>query len=587
MRPWFHLCRELETILTSVATGQAGLDPDFQPDVRPADPRFGDYQANGVLAYAKAHKTNPRAVARQLVDTLKAAGTFDPADVTVSIAGPGFINLKLSPAFLTRWLQTYRSEEALRAAAGETYAGRKVVVDFSSPNTAKQMHVGHIRSTVIGEAIARLLAFCGATVHRDNHIGDWGTAFGMLILAIKREGANLDAMGPQDLPEIERLYKAGYALTRESEDELKAARRELVKLQNGDAENRHLWRQITRISWDAFQEIYDRLGITYDTVLGESFYEDQVGDVCAELEKLGIAEESQGALVVFHPEHPRFARQPFIIRKSDGASNYATTDLATARYRVEALGADSFIVLTDARQQDHFQQLFLTVDKWFKATGRPVPGMHHVWFGTVLGEDGKAIKTKSGEPVRLRALLDEAVDRARAVVLEKNPDLPAAERDRIAEVVGIGAVRYADLAQNRTSDYIFNWDKVLSFEGNTAPYLLYAGARIHSILRKAGLNHGQGEDGASDLETEQELALARKLLAFVDAVDMTLADLRPHVLCTYLFELAGAFSSFYNADKVMTDDPGTRARRILLCNRTLTVLQTGLHLLGLETLERM
>jgi len=306
-----------------------------------------------------------------------------------------------------------------------------------------------------------------------------------------------------------------------------------------------------------------------------------------ELAETGISEESEGAVVVFHPGHKRYAKQPLLIRKRDGASNYATTDLATVLYRIEELKADGMLYVVDSRQSDHFQQLFLTVEKWFKTTGRKIPWMEHVSFGSVLGENGKPIKTKEGGSIKLKELLKEAVNRSEAIVREKNPDLPDDEVDKVARVVGLGAIRYADLSQNRTSDYLFSWDRMLSFEGNTAPYLLYAVARIHSIFRKAGVQEDEQFPEAGEFATDEEKSLARKLLSFPSTIDLVLSDLRPHVLCTYLYELAGVFSTFYNANKVIVEEENIRQRRLLLCSRTLTVMETGLHLLGLETLKRM
>lgn len=588
-RPWFHMAREIERAVAAVASELEAFGEGFSPDVRPADPRFGDFQVNGVLPYAKEQKTNPRALGEELLRALRASAAFPEESFELELAGPGFINFRLTPTYLLNWLEAYGTETALRNAAGDVYAGKTVVVDYSSPNTAKQMHVGHIRSTVIGEAISRLLDFCGARVIRDNHIGDWGTQFGILILAIQEAGVDLDSLGDAAVPTLERLYKTGSAQTKDDPAALERARGELVKLQQGDPENTELWKKITAVSWASFQQNYDMLGVKFDVVLGESFYRDQVDRVYSELQEAGIAEESQGALVVFHPEHPRFKEQPMLLRKRDGASNYATTDMATALYRVEHFGADAFLILTDTRQRDHFEQIFLTFRKWMRWKDIPVPEMEHIMFGTVLGEDGKAIKTRSGEPVLMRDLLLEGIRRAHGVVEEKNASLPAEEKEQIARVVGIEAVRYADLSQNRSSDYKFQWDKLLSFDGNTAPYLLYAIARIHSIFRKAGLDPLAAElgEGATAFETETELALARKLMGFVNAINMTLGDFRPHLLCTYLYELAVSFSSFYNADKVMVEDPAVRARRQLLCARTLLILETGCHLLGMETLERM
>ncbi len=584
---WFHPSKEIDRILKDAAKN-AGIEGDFQPQIRTADPRFGDFQANGVLPLAKAAKTNPRALAEKIVEALKNSPEYDCELIDVSIAGAGFINFSLKPKFLNAWLEKYKGEAELSNAASKFFDGKKMIIDYPSPNTAKQMHVGHLRPMVIGEAVKRLLKFCGANIETDNHVGDWGTNFGILIYGIKTQNYNLDSSNENSLEELEQMYKRGSALAKESEEAANAAREELVKLQNGDPENVALWNEINKVSVSAFDKMYERMNITIDHTLGESFYRDKVGRIYDELTQAGIAEEDQGALVVFLRDHDRFKTQPFIVRKSDGASNYASTDLATLLYRVENFKAEEVVYVTDGRQQDHFQQLFLTAKKWFDAKGYKLPDLRHVWFGTILGEDGKAIKTKSGEPVRLKALLDEAVSRAKAVVKEKNPDISEEEADKIANTVGIAAIRYADLSQNRTSDYVFSWNKLLAFDGNTAPYLLYAVARMHSIFRKAGVSpDADFASDASTIETEQEIALARKLLALPYVFELTLSELRPHFLCNYLFELAGMFSTFYNADKVIVDDKGVMARRLMLCSRTMRVLETGLKLLGIEPLEKM
>jgi arginyl-tRNA synthetase len=584
----FDVAAHLDASLRSIAD-QLGLTiRGFDPEVRVADPAHGDFQANGALAFAKREKQNPRALAQQFLD---AAGILRE-DFDLSLAGPGFINFRLKPAALLTWLQSHDSEQHLQAGAARAHAGQTWVVDYSSPNTAKQMHVGHLRSAVIGEAICRLLAFTGAKVIRDNHLGDWGTQFGKLIYGYKR-WADEAALAADPIEELERLYKLGHAATPDGSPELDEARAELVKLQTGDPQNVALWKKFSDVSLAAFQQIYDRLGIRFDHNLGESFYNDKVDRVYRELTEAGLAEDSAGALVVFHDEHPRFSRNaerpnPFMVRKADGASGYASTDLATALYRTEHFQADGIVVVTDFRQGDHFEQLFLTVRKWFAAKKYRVPELHHVTFGAVTGEDGKALKTRDGGVIKLKALLDEAEERAFTLVSEKSPDLPEAERREIARAVGVGAVQYADLCQNRSSNYVFAWDKMLSLDGNTAPYLLYAVTRVRSIFRKADLDPAQPPTaGARAPETAQELALARKLVQFADAVRLATAQLRPHFLCLYLFELAGAYSGFYAADKVIVDDPAVRARRLLLCHRTLIVLETGLHLLGLRTLERM
>ncbi len=580
----FHVAQHLDAKLREAATGLGLMERGFEPDIRVADPAHGDFQANGALAFAKREKQNPRALAQQVVDAL------DPAlkaACNISLAGPGFINIRLRPATLLAWLQASDSEEHLRSGASAARHGQTWVVDYSSPNTAKQMHVGHLRSAVIGEAICRLLEFGGAKVVRDNHLGDWGTQFGKLIYGFKR-WADLAALAADPIEELERLYKLGHAATPDGSPELEEAKRELVKLQNRDPENVVLWQKFSEASLAAFQQIYDRLGIRFDHFLGESFYNDRLARIYRELAETGLAQESDGALVVFHPEHPRFKTQPFLIRKADGASNYASTDLATAAWRAEHFKADGIVVVTDFRQADHFEQLHLTVRKWFTAKNYRVPELHHVTFGAVTGENGKALKTRDGGVIKLKALLDEAEERAYALVSEKSPDLPEAERRDIARAVGVGAVQYADLAQNRSSNYVFSWDKMLALDGNTAPYLLYAVARVRSIFRKAELDPATPPvAGATAPETTPELALARKLVQFADAVQLATAQLRPHFLCLYLFELAGAYSGFYAADKVIVDDPAIRARRLLLCHRTLVVLETGLHLLGLRTLGRM
>ncbi|HVZ63455.1 MAG TPA: arginine--tRNA ligase [Lacunisphaera sp.] len=580
----FNVASHLENALKSAASRLGWADRGFEPEVRVADPAHGDFQANGTLAFAKKERQNPRALGQQLLEALSGLTAF----FDISLAGPGFINFRLKPDALLGWLQAHDSEEHLSSGAAGAKRGQTWVVDYSSPNTAKQMHVGHLRSAVIGEAICRLLEFSGAKVVRDNHLGDWGTQFGKLIWAYKRQ---LDeaALAADPLNEFERLYKLGNNAAEADPAVLAEAQQELVKLQAGDAANLAIWKKINDASLAAFQAIYAQLGIRFDFTLGESFYNDKVERVYRELTEAGLAQESQGALVVFHEDHPRFKTQPFIIRKKDGAANYASSDLATALYRAERFHADGIVVVTDFRQADHFEQLFLTLPKWFAARGYRLPELHHVTFGTVLGEDGKALRTRDGGNIRLKELLDEARARAFDLVTSKNPDFPEAERRAIAGVVGVASVQYADLAQNRSSDYVFAWDKMISLEGNTAAYLLYAVARIRSIFRKAGLDPATPPvAGASAPATPQELALARKLVKFSDATQLALNTLRPHFLCLYHYELAGEFSAFYAADKVIVDEPAVRARRLLLCHRTLIVLETGLHLLGLRTdLTRM
>lgn len=583
----FSLESYLNDKLIKAAVSLPNFGDDFDPEIRPADERFGDFQANGALSYLSRRKENPRAGAQQLLEAFKQQDNL----FEVSLAGPGFLNFKLKDAGVVEWLKAFHSENSYQGHYKSIFSGKTVVIDYSSPNTAKRMHVGHLRSMVIGEALQRFIRFGGGNVIRDNHIGDWGTQFGILLMQIKEKHYDFNETPEQAIETLEGLYQAGSAKTKEDPKALEVARQELVKLQQGDAENLNLWKKINEISYRSFENIYKRMDVTFDYVLGESFYRDKVETVYKELQKHHLAELDQGALVVFHPEHSRFKTQPFIVRKSDGASNYASTDLATVRYRIENFKADAIIYVTDCRQRDHFEQLFLTIKKWFQLEQWKTPELYHVYFGTVLDANGKAIKTREGKPIQLQALLDDAVARAYTLICEKSPDLSDEEKHHVAEVVGVGSIKYADLSQERTGNYRFEWNKMINFDGNTAPYLLYAIARIHAIFRK--LNLKTLEEIASSLEelntfsTETERTLAHKLLAFPMALNLSLKELKPHWLCRYLFELAGTFSSFYNADKVMVDDLKIRSVRLLLCKATLSTLEAGLHLLGLEILERM
>jgi arginyl-tRNA synthetase len=577
----FDLVPALDSLLLETASSIDEFSDLFEPQTRAADERFGDFQANGVLPFAKRTNQNPRELAQKLIDALPHTDEW-----MVEIAGPGFINFSLRAPAQLEWIRQFGSSQNLKDA---TQGGKasKVVIDYSSPNTAKQMHVGHIRSTIIGESIARMLAFQGHEVVRDNHLGDWGTQFGILLLAIKEQKISLDQLGKDPIARLEDLYREGNARVKEDESALKQARQELVKLQDGDEENLALWEKIRDISMSSFLKIYDLLDVQFDHSLGESFYRDKVDAVYEGLSTHQICQEDDGALVVFHPEHKRFAKQPFIIRKSDGASNYATTDLATLSYREKEWQSGQIIYVTDGRQRDHFEQLFLTAGKWFEAEKRNLPTLSHVWFGTILGEDNKAIKTRDGQPIKLIDLLEEAIRRAADMVRQKNADLSEEEVNRRSRVIGLGAVKYADLSQDRTLDYVFSWDKMLAMQGNTAPYLQYAVARTHSIFRKMECSASDTFASARCPESEPEKKLSRKLIFFPLALKQATRELKPHFLCTYLYELATEFSSFYNQEKVMVDDPAARDLRLVLCASTQSVLTTGLGLLGIETLEEM
>ena len=577
----FNLLKFFENVVIKAAAGVEIIDSSFDPQVRVADERFGDFQANGVLPFAKKNGLNPREITQNLVEKIHGNEFWE-----TSIAGPGFINFKLSPEFLLKWLVELGDTEVTKKLL-TTDSPQKIILDFSGPNTAKQMHVGHIRSTIIGESLARLLTLQGHKVIRDNHLGDWGTQFGILLYAIKRSGISLDNLGDEPVATLEDLYRQGNAWVKEDEKALNEARQELVKLQDGDNENSSLWQKIRDLSLGSFDKIYELLDVKFDHAHGESFYRHQVSEVYSALLKHEICKEDQGALVVFHPEHKRFAKQPFIIRKSDGASNYATTDLATISYRVREWNADHIIYVTDGRQRDHFEQLFMTTDKWFGNEKISCPILSHVWFGTILGEDNKAIKTRDGQPVKLMDLLNEAIERAKNMVRAKNPNLTEQEIENRAKAIGLGAVRYADLSQDRTLDYVFSWDKLLALQGNTAPYLQYAVARIHSIFRKAKVDRLNLSIPEIPPQSEPEKKLARKILSFPLTVEQTTKELKPHTLCVYLYELATEFSSFYNQEKVMVEDKDIQNLRLFLCAKTQAVLEIGLDILGIQTLEEM
>ncbi len=583
----FSIGDNLQKTLTKLALECPLFDPTFDPEIRLAEERFGDFQANGILSYCKRNQQDPRAAAQRLCDAL---GANNPS-FQVTVAGAGFLNVTLTDSAMLAWLQRFHTEASYEGQLSSVFSGKTVVVDYSSPNTAKRMHVGHLRSMVIGEALQRLIRFSGGKVIRDNHLGDWGTQFGILLMEIKAEKYDFQGTPEVVMERIEQWYQQGVQKAKTDPQALEAARRELVCLQQGDATNVSLWKRINQISYESFEAIYQRMGVAFDFVLGESFYRDQLPAVYESLQACGLATLDQGALVVFHPEHPRFCKQPFLIRKSDGASNYASTDLATARYRAEHFQADAILYVTDARQCDHFEQLFLTVQKWFAAEKRPIPALYHAPFGMVLDGSGKAIKTREGKPVLLQQLLDEAVARAYALISQKSPDLSEEEKHQVAEVVGCGAIQYADLSQDRTSNYRFEFDKMVRFEGNTAPYLLYAVARIYAIFRKASIEHATYDFSAvrslSSFSTQTERSLAHKLLDFPMILSLSLKELKPHHLCRYLYELAGSFSTFYNADKVMVEKAAIRDLRLLLCQATLSTLETGLHLLGLRTLKKM
>jgi arginyl-tRNA synthetase len=581
---------------------------DVPPHVQAsADARFGDYQSNVAMLLAKQQKANPRQVAQQIIDKL------DVADIsaTPEIAGAGFINFRLKPEWLVAQFGRLIADDRLGVPAPAQ--PKKFVIDFSSPNVAKPMHIGHIRSTILGDALARIAAFVGHSVVRDNHIGDWGTQFGMLLLGWKTQ-LNREALKADPIGEMERLYRSISPQCDEKKPEFNAevrtaARQELVKLQEGDEENLAIWHEMQKLSQVQFDEIYARLGVKFDVMLGESFYNPQLKGIVDDLRARGIAVESEGAWCVFSdgatkPEEDPFQikdkdgwkANPALVQKYDGAFNYTTTDLATLEYRLKTWSPDEILVLTDGRQQLHFRQVIAIFRRWHPELAGTVR-MSHVWFGAILGADGKPFKTRSGDTVKLAELLDEAEERAFAVVTEKAKERaqaaggdgelqPEAERREIARIVGLGAVKYADLLPNRQSDYIFSWDKMLSFQGNTAPYLQYSYVRIRSIFRKGGEESGT-QPSEVNLAEPAEFALAKKLLQFGEVLPLVLDDYRPNLLANYLYELAATFHSFFESCPVLKSEGVTRASRLALCDVTARVLKQGLGLLGIEVPERM
>ena len=558
--------------------------------VRPCDPKFGDYQSNALMSLAKTRKLNPRQLATDVVAKL------DLSDVCekVEIAGAGFLNFRLKNSVLVESLQSAARGEHLfftKAAAPKT-----IVIDFSSPNVAKPMHVGHIRSTGIGDALQRTLRLLGHKVISDNHIGDWGTQFGKLLLGWKTT-LNRAELERDAIAELERLYKVINAECDANPARLEEAKSELVKLQAGDADNVSIWKEMILLSQKQFDEIYSRLGVKFDFALGESFYNPWLGEVVNDLLAKKIARESEGAVGVFSdgslpPKEDPFLvnrdgewiADPALVRKSDGGFNYTTTDLATIDYRLKTWSPQEIIYVVDDRQSGHFKKLFLIFGRW-KSDAAKTTKLVHVGFGKIMGDDGKPFKTRSGDTVKLGELLDEAVERAYKTVCEKSAELPEEQRKEIARVVGIGAVKYADLLPNRQSDYIFSWDKMLALQGNTAPYLLYAYARIKSIFRKAESGKRKAE---IILAATEEITLANHLLNFGLTLEAVAEELRPNYLCNYLFELAGKFTSFYeNCPVLKADDAVTRDSRLALCALTARVLKQGLETLGIETVEQM
>jgi arginyl-tRNA synthetase len=563
---------------TRAALGEAHGNID--PLVRAADPQFGDYQANLALSLAKATRQKPRDIAQSIVDQLGRNEVIERA----SVAGPGFINVTLTDAAILNASRAMWNDARLGVEPPST--PDRVVIDYGSPNLAKEMHIGHLRSSIIGDAIARILRFAGHDVVAQNHIGDWGTQFGMLLEHLLDRG--WDSTQDHSLSDLNRLYKDA-SVRFESEPEFaERARSRVVKLQSGDAQSLAFWRMLIAESCSHMNEVFARLGVllTDADLRGESFYNSRLPSVVADLRTAGLLVDSDGARVVFCEGFTSKGGSPLplIVQKSDGGYGYAATDLAAARFRVNELGRNRLIYVVDSRQSDHFAMVFWVVRK--AAWAPPEVSFEHVAFGTILGADRKAFKTRSGETVKLADVLDEAVVRARATLSEKGRDLDPAELDEISRAVGVGAVKYADLSSDRIKDYTFDYDRMLSMEGNTAPYLQYAYVRVQSILRRAGATSLRAEALLLTDPVERELML--DLLKLPRVIAQLVATLEPHRLCTYLYELAARIHQFHERCPVLkAPDPETQSSRLALSDLAARTLKLGLELLGVTVVERM
>ena len=560
----------------------AGAPADCEPQVRQsAKVQFGDYQANGVMAVAKKLGMPPRQLAEQVLTHLDLTGIASKTE----IAGPGFINIFLEPAFLASHVDAALKSDRLGVSQPKA---QTIVIDYSAPNVAKEMHVGHLRSTIIGDASVRTNEFLGHKVIRANHVGDWGTQFGMLIAYLEKQ--QQENAGEMALADLEGFYREAKKHYDEDEAFAERARSYVVKLQGGDTYFLEMWRKLVDITMSQNQLTYNRLNVTLtrDDVMGESLYNPMLPGIVADLKAKGLAVESEGATVVFLDEYKNKEGEPMgvIIQKKDGGYLYTTTDIACAKYRYETLGANRVLYYIDSRQHQHLMQAWTIVRK-----AGYVPesvSLEHHMFGMMLGKDGKPFKTRAGGTVKLSDLLDEALERARRLVAEKNPDMPADELEKLANAVGIGAVKYADLSKNRTTDYIFDWDNMLAFEGNTAPYMQYAYTRVLSVFRKANIDESALANATVTITEDREAQLAARLLQFEETLAVVARDGTPHVMCSYLYDLAGLFSGFYEHCPILSaESDSVRNSRLKLAQLTAKTLKLGLDTLGIETVERM
>jgi arginyl-tRNA synthetase len=582
--------RYLESLGSEAIQRALDLDAPRPALVRPTqDPKFGDFQINGAMPLGKELKKSPRELAQPIAEALAGVDAIEKAEV----AGPGFVNIHLALPWIASKL-TEALRDAARDGVPRVEEVSKVIVDFSSPNIAKQMHVGHLRSTIIGDAIARILSFMGHDVVRDNHLGDWGTQFGLLIVGM-REWGDENALQATPIPELERVYKLASERAGSDEAFAERARAELAKLQSGDEQNRTLWEHFVEVSRGTLEAVYAELDVSFDVWLGESAYHDALPGVVDDLLERGIAREDEGAVCIFWdeidgaPKALRKQKTPFIVRKKDGAFLYSTTDIATVQHRKDHFHADRALYVVDNRQGLHFQQLFAVM----KLLGTDME-LEHVGFGTVLGNDGKPLRTRdaSGHVITLASLLEESKQRARQRidegVAEGRLRVRPEEMDEVSRVVGIGAVKYADLRQNRLSDYQFDWDKMISFQGNAGPYLQYAYARCASIFAKGGVDMDAIVASATImLDAPAEQTLGKHLLRFTDVVNQAGATSQPHLVCEHIYELARAFNGFYAECPVLDAQGATRESRLGLTALTARQIRRGLGLVGIGVVDRM
>lgn len=568
------LTERLAAALTS-ASFAGDLPEGFSASIDQAQNRqFGDYQANAAMVLAKQLKKNPRELAAEIIEHFDGGELCD----TPEIAGPGFVNFRIRPDFLEGRVSDLLADEE-RLGVSPAPSSKTIVADFSAPNVAKPMHVGHIRSTIIGDSLTRIARFLGHKVIADNHIGDWGTQFGMILWGWKNL-LDESALEADPIPELLRIYREVNAKTKEDEALRETCKDELVKLQGGDEENLAIWERCIELSRIGLQKIYDRLDVEFDYWLGESHYNDALAPLVEQLLADGIAEESDGAICVFFRDDEQLADKPALIRKSDGGFLYATTDLATIDYRIEELGADAIWYVVGAPQQLHFDQLFRIAKRRGQAAD-----FEFIPFGSILGKDRKMLRTRAGDTVQLADVLEEAVVRSRKIVEEKNPDFTDEEKAEIAEIIGIGSVKYAELSQFRMTDYIFDWDNMLALKGNTAPYLINAYVRTRAIFRKLGSDFAGVDSLTLTADAEKDLAL--KLAQFAETVPAVLDDFRPNTLAQYLYELAMTYHKFWEACPVLKEEGAVRESRLALCELTGRVLRCGLGLLGIRTTEKM